>query len=45
MYSIAGANQIWLAGGGQWKMSDQPVRHFLNDLVVALRLNGACVTA
>lgn len=52
IYSMAGANQIWfavlprLAGGGQWKMRDQPVRHFLNDLVVgAVGLNGACVTA
>ena len=52
IYGIAGANQIWLAvllrlaGRGQWKMRDQPVRHFLNDLVVgALTLNGACVSA
>lgn len=52
IYGIAGANQIWLAallrlaGRGQWKMRDQPVRHFLNDLVVgAVGLNGACVIA
>lgn len=52
IYGIAGANQILLAvllrlaGRGQWKMRDQPVRHFLNDLVVgAEALNGACVTA
>lgn len=49
---MAGANQIWfavlprLAGRGQWKMRDQLVRHFLNDLVVGeVGLNGACVTA
>lgn len=52
IYGIAGANQIWLAvlprltGRGQWKVRDEPVRHFLNDLVVgASRLNGACVIA
>lgn len=48
IYSIAGANQIWprLAGRVQWKIRDRPVRHFLNDLVVApLRFNGACVIA
>ena len=52
IYGIAGANQIWFAaflrltGRGQWKVRDQPVRHFLNDLVVgAAGLNGACVIA
>lgn len=52
IYGIAEANQIWLtvlpllAGRGQWKVRDEPVRHFLNDLVVgAVRLNGACVIA
>lgn len=52
IYGIAGANQICLAvllqlgGRGQWKVRDQPVRHFLNDLVVgAMELNGACVIA
>lgn len=52
IYGIAGANQIWLAvlprlaGRGQWKVRDEPARHFLNDLVVgAMRLNGACVIA
>lgn len=52
IYGIAGANQIWLAvllwlaGRGQWKVRDEPERHFLNDLVVgAMGLNGACVIA
>ena len=52
IYGIAGANHIWLAalprlaGRGQWKVRDEPARHFLNDLVVgAAGLNGACVTA
>lgn len=52
IYGIAGANQIWLAvslrlaGRGQWKVRDEPVRHFLNDLLVgAMGLNGACVIA
>lgn len=52
IYGIAGANQIWLAvllrlaGRGQWKVRDEPARHFLNDLVVgAMELNGACVIA
>lgn len=42
--------RIWLAvlpriaGRGQWKVRDEPPRHFLNDLVVgAAGLNGACV--
>lgn len=52
IYGIAGANQIWLAvlprlaERGQWKVRDEPARHFLNDLVVgAVGLNGACVIA
>lgn len=52
IYGIAGANQIWLAvllrlaGRGQRKVRDEPVRHFLNDLVVgAVGLNGPCVIA
>lgn len=35
-----------LAVRGQWKVRDQPVQHFLNDLVVGVgKLNGACVIA
>lgn len=52
IYGIAAANQIWLAVSlrlprrGQWKVRDEPVRHFLNDLVVGRAgLNGACVIA